>query len=118
MLTRGEIGRRVRAAREEQRLSQTALGGLFGRTHAAISDIERGKTNIGLADLARLADLLGKPLSYFTHDEAPAALYRRGDQELLPAEERALTDALEGFKEYARRMARGHQHDGGVGTQG
>lgn len=118
MLTRGEIGQRVRAAREEQRLSQTVLGGLFGRTHAAISDIERGKTNIGLADLSRLADLLGKPISYFTLDEAPAALYRRGDQELLPVEERALSSALEGFKEHARRVARGHQDDRGACSRG
>ncbi|GAC1401742.1 MAG: hypothetical protein NVSMB65_19130 [Chloroflexota bacterium] len=104
----------MRAAREEARLSQTALGERFGRTHAAISDIERGKTNVGVADLARLADLLGKPLAYFTDDLAragsPAAVYRRGDAGLLPDEEQRLTRSLEGFKAYARRVAR--EHDG------
>lgn len=107
MLTQEQIGRRVRAAREELRLSQTVLGERFGRTHAAISDIERGKTKVGLADLARLADLLHKPLAYFTADEGVAmATFRRGDQELLPDEERRLARTLEDFKEHARRIAR------------
>jgi transcriptional regulator with XRE-family HTH domain len=107
MLTQEEIGRRVRAAREERRLSQSALGERFGRTHAAISDIERGKTKVGLADLARLAEILEKPLAYFTATEGtPLAVFRRGEQDLLPDEERRLERTLEGFKEYARRIAR------------
>jgi transcriptional regulator with XRE-family HTH domain len=107
MLTQEQIGRRVRAAREELRLSQTALGERFGRTHAAISDIERGKTKVGLADLARLAGILDKPLAYFTADDGvPLAVYRRGEQDLLPDEERRLARSLEDFKEHARRVAR------------
>ena len=111
----------MRAAREELRLSQTALGQRIGRTHAAISDIERGKTRIGLADLAHLAAILAKPLSYFTGEEAEqgtvagssaAALYRRGEADLLAAEEQRLDEALEGFKAFARRVAR---ESGGTG---
>lgn len=78
-------GRRVRAYREALGLSQGQLGDCINpaRTHAAISDIERGKTQmtVDLADSLAAAlgvtrwDLIGDvPLAAPDRDEAIAAL--------------------------------------------
>lgn len=72
-----EIGRRIRVAREEQRLTQQTLGRLWGgKSHAAISDIERGATKLSAAGLAELARILGKSTSYFYGESS--ATYSRG----------------------------------------
>ena len=62
---RRALGRRIREARENRGWTQQQLGQRFGTSHAAISDIERGVTKVDLADLQRLAHLLGKDVAFF-----------------------------------------------------
>ena len=112
MSTNEEVGRRVRQAREELGLSQAALGRLMSpsRTHAAVSDIERGKTHLDIEDLSALAALLRKELAYFYEEGfAPrtvsSTLYRRGDRGLTPQAQQHADQAIEAFKRTARARA-------------
>jgi transcriptional regulator with XRE-family HTH domain len=59
------IAQRIRAARLQRGLTQQDLADKFGKTSAAISDIERGKTQITAADLFVFSELLVKPIEYF-----------------------------------------------------
>lgn len=63
-----EIGRKIRQARDEMNLSQSDLGKKMEnqRSHAAISDIERGKTKLGISELKEIAIILNKPLDFFS----------------------------------------------------
>lgn len=108
MLTSEELGRRIRLARQELGLSQTELGQKLARvrTHAAISDIERGKTKLDVEELAEFARILGKSLADFTDDRPTAILYRRSTSSPSPADRRESDRAIEAFKERARALAR------------
>jgi transcriptional regulator with XRE-family HTH domain len=59
------IAQRIRAARLQRNLTQQDLADKLNKTSAAISDIERGKTQITANDLIVFSDLLGKPIEYF-----------------------------------------------------
>jgi hypothetical protein len=60
MITHEYIGSLVAAARVRKRLTQSALGQMMNppRTHAAVSDIERGRTRLNLVELHEMASLL------------------------------------------------------------
>lgn len=60
-----EIAQRIRAARIQRNLTQQDIADKFGKTSAAISDIERGKTQITATDLVQFSELLLKPIEYF-----------------------------------------------------
>ena len=53
------------AAREEKGFSQSELAEKMNRRQATISDIENGKSEIGVTTLAHFALELQKPISYF-----------------------------------------------------
>ncbi len=63
-----EIGRKLQKAREEAGLSQEELAGKLGCTQASLSNYELGKRRLYLADLQRIGQLLGKPITYFLED--------------------------------------------------
>ncbi len=109
MTTRENIGRRIREAREERNLSQSELGQLLSRkrTHAAISELERGKVRLDVEELIEIAAILGKDISYFlASPEAPSVVYRRGDRGLDEEQRRETEKAIEAFKRYAREHAK------------
>lgn len=109
MITYEEIGARIREVREKLGMTQADLGRLLTRTrtHAAISDIERGKTRLDIEELSEIAQILTKPLSYFTDPRTtPSVLYRRGDRDLPPARQEETNRAAEAFKRLAREQAR------------
>lgn len=107
MITPEEVGRRIRTAREECKLTQADLGRLLSpqRSYAAVSDIERGRTRVDIELLSQLSEVLGKPLTYFTADGSPApVVYRRGHAE-TDDQRRAADRAIERFKQFARERA-------------
>lgn len=57
------IGERILLARRRAGLNQRDFGQLVGITHAAVSDLERGKSKPNLDNLAVIADALGVSLS-------------------------------------------------------
>lgn len=70
------IGEEIMVARRRAHLSQRQLGERLGVSHAAVSDIETGKTRPNLDVLAVIAEALGVPLSQIVclgRTRAPAA---------------------------------------------
>ena len=57
---RQALGKRIRAVREEQGLSQLAL--MIGSSKSHIWRIETGRVGVGIDDLGRIADALGSPV--------------------------------------------------------
>jgi transcriptional regulator with XRE-family HTH domain len=63
---------RIREAREDAGLTQEQIAPLLGVTLATVSRYERGigKRGISVAMLARIAQVTGKPLSFFLSEVA------------------------------------------------
>jgi transcriptional regulator with XRE-family HTH domain len=59
---------RIKQAREERGYTQEFLGKLISRSRVAISDVERGRTEITAFDLLNFAYALRKPIAYFYSD--------------------------------------------------
>jgi transcriptional regulator with XRE-family HTH domain len=62
------IRTKVKEAREERGLSQEDLGKSIDKSRVAISDIERGRTEISAVELMPLSYALEKPITYFYPD--------------------------------------------------
>ena len=58
---RQALGKRIRAVREEQGLSQSQLALMIG-SKSHIWRIETGRVGVGIDDLGRIADALGSPV--------------------------------------------------------
>lgn len=57
------VGARIRAARQDREVTQTALAKAIGMQRPDLSKIESGRQNITLSTLYRIADHLGVPAS-------------------------------------------------------
>lgn len=62
------LGRRVKIARKEKRLTQEELADLCDCTPTHICNIENGKIGISLELLFKISILLGKSMDYFVMD--------------------------------------------------
>jgi Zn-dependent peptidase ImmA (M78 family)/transcriptional regulator with XRE-family HTH domain len=61
------IGSRIRALREERKLSQDELARLFGfKDRQTVSAIETGERRVSAEELVKAVEKLGAPLEYFT----------------------------------------------------
>ncbi len=100
------VGRRLREAREAQRYSQTELGRVIGMTGVGYGHYERGQRKIPLPELQKLAEFLGRPVSWFLGQEltpeqesaaALAEIQRAIDQfgqRVLPQPETVVFDVI------------------------
>lgn len=90
------IGKRIRQARENLGMSQEGLAGRMGYSSAAtISHFETGLRKISVADLHRLAETLGLPMSYFIEDPvAEMQRFRLRAQRVRPAAREAVAQFL------------------------
>lgn len=100
-----EIGRRVRRAREERGMSQTALGEALGYKTSMVSAFETGGRRLKLEDLARLCLVLDKEPEYFLRTEAikaahhgPVGLTLRA--QLAELHHQPLTDSITAFLDH------------------
>jgi transcriptional regulator with XRE-family HTH domain len=59
------MGHLIKQAREDKGISQLELAKELNRRQATISDIENGKSEIGILTLVQFAVYLNKPISYF-----------------------------------------------------
>ncbi|MGV9798793.1 helix-turn-helix domain-containing protein [Mycobacterium sp. NPDC003449] len=55
------VGARIRAARQDREVTQTALAKAIGMQRPDLSTIESGRQNVTLSTLYRIADHLGVP---------------------------------------------------------
>ena len=62
------LGKRVKIARKEKRITQEELAGLCNCTPTHICNIENGKIGISLELLFKISILLGKSMDYFVMD--------------------------------------------------
>lgn len=58
-MSREEIGKIIKSYREKEKMSQTVLGAKLGRSHVAVSNLEKGKTSISFEDICALGDVFG-----------------------------------------------------------
>ena len=65
-----EVGHRIRIERLARGLSQTALANQLGVTFQQVQKYEKGVNRVGAGRLAKIADTLGVPISFF-FDGAP-----------------------------------------------
>jgi transcriptional regulator with XRE-family HTH domain len=73
MAISARVGRRIADARAAARITQAELGARLQppRSHAAVSDIERGKTTLGVELLSTIAGILRVPLAALYEDRPP-----------------------------------------------
>jgi len=92
-----EIGRKLQKAREEAGLSQEDLAKKLGCTQASLSNYELGKRRLYLADLQRIGQLLGKPVTYFLEDSEDKQSVNLNCDQLL--KEPLVKDILEALRD-------------------
>ncbi len=59
------IGKKIQMAREEAGLSQEQLAAQIGCSQSALSNYEKGKRRIYLAQLEKIAEVLNKTIQFF-----------------------------------------------------
>ncbi|MGE5398600.1 MAG: helix-turn-helix domain-containing protein [Chitinophagales bacterium] len=80
-----EIGYRIQIAREEAGLNQKELAERLGYSQSTLSNYEKGKRRLYLAQLQKIAEVLGKPVEYFmqpfeTETNVPSEMYQNRDE--------------------------------------
>lgn len=69
-VTQSELGRRLRAARENCGLTQESVATALGIPRTAVVQLEAGQRSVNSLELDRLARLYGRSVSEFVSDEA------------------------------------------------
>jgi Zn-dependent peptidase ImmA (M78 family)/transcriptional regulator with XRE-family HTH domain len=104
-VTQQELGRRIRAAREDCGLTQEQLGEAVGLSRVTITQIEAGARAVSSLELDRLAFAVGRDIRAFFTDEfvehdALAALFRSDPQ---------FTEQAELLQTLQESLALGHE---------
>ncbi|MBA3724641.1 MAG: helix-turn-helix transcriptional regulator [Candidatus Levybacteria bacterium] len=68
-----ELAKRIRTARQEARLSQSALGKSIGVSDKSVSSYEQGRSTPPFAKLRKIAEATERPISYFTQENTDDA---------------------------------------------
>ena len=63
-----KIGQRIKAARQEKKMSQEELGAQIGCSNNHVSHVEVGQTKISLPMLLKVSRVLDKDFDYFLSD--------------------------------------------------
>ena len=105
-LTRVELGRRIRSARESCGLTQEQIGEAAGLNRIAVGQIESGVRSVSSLELDRIAYAVGRDIKSFFGDtfveqDALAALFRSDDEF---AEQGELVKALQDSLALGREM--------------
>ncbi len=108
-LTKEELGKKIKELRIQKGFSQSKLGEALGKSHAAVSDIENGKTELSASDLPVIANHLDVPLSYFLQEEKISSFqsysWNRDNKDITPEQKVAADKASEEFKKLVKSMA-------------
>jgi len=91
------LGERIRALRQERKFTLHDVSVGAGLTPSFLSRLERDKVNISVANLRKIANFFGVPMTYFfSSEEAPAVeILRAADRRTLRApKEKLQVEAL------------------------
>lgn len=92
MISKEELGIKIRQLRIAKGKSQEELGAALNRSHAAVSDIERGKTGLTVQNLFTISQFLDVPVTEFlTPEERNISMHgafsqNRDSKDIKPAE--------------------------------
>jgi transcriptional regulator with XRE-family HTH domain/Zn-dependent peptidase ImmA (M78 family) len=92
-----DLGRRVTQARDAADITQDGLGRAVGLDRTAIKHLEDGERRLDVTELSAIAQVLGRPLSFFVDPPVPAVVSRRADTGLRHSTSRALDIELDQF---------------------
>ncbi|HLD90709.1 hypothetical protein A2274_00280 [candidate division WWE3 bacterium RIFOXYA12_FULL_43_11] len=101
MIKKELLGRKIKEYRLKAGKSQDELGRFLGKSHAAISDLERGVTEVTVKDLSIIAEFLGVALETLLEDVkedqkvlsfSPLVNYR--DSKDMTSEEKSKADKV------------------------
>jgi len=100
-MTNAEVGARIRHVREQRGWTQLDLGRRLdpSRSHAAVSDIERGLTHLDVEDLTMVAGVLGTTLAH---------LLALDDRRRRGTGDRALQSSQVGWEPLLAALEQGH----------
>jgi transcriptional regulator with XRE-family HTH domain len=116
VISKQEIGERVRAIRQAREMTQAQLAEILGTRHTNVSGIERGTRGLTIQQLVKLARALDvSPAEILDADRSKAGkkpnghLPRRFERvQMLPrARQRVLHEIIDAFLEKHGRVARG-----------
>jgi transcriptional regulator with XRE-family HTH domain len=74
MSTPGEIGERIRVARQERRITQEELASAVGVSRSAVAQWETGRSGQVTGNLARIAQVLGVGMEFLMHGSGSPGL--------------------------------------------
>lgn len=85
------VGNRVRQARISAGMSQTKLGDGIDITFQQVQKYEKGRNRIGASRLSKIAEVVGKPVSWFFDGIPAQGDFIRGPATADPMQEMAST---------------------------
>lgn len=91
------LGRRLAEARDVAGMTQDSVARAVGLERTAILHLEKGERNLKVPELVRIAQALGRPLSYFVEAPVPAAVSRRSAPHTAHDSTRALDVEIDQF---------------------
>lgn len=108
-LSKEALAKKIRRLRESAEKSQGELGLALGKSHASVSDIERGITELTVKDLTIIADFLGVTVvellsESYSQGTASFVQYRDG-KDITPEEKREADKSSQDFIKLARELA-------------
>jgi transcriptional regulator with XRE-family HTH domain len=107
-ISKEELGDRIRRLRVKNNKSQEDLGNALDKSHATVSDIERGKTELSVTDLAKIAQFFDVPVEILVSPEAVSVAFSfshsRAELGMGDEEKKEILKAREEFRKKAREM--------------
>ncbi len=107
------LGKKIRELRTAKGVSQEELGKALGRSHAAVSDMERGVTEITVKDLYRIAEILSVPITEFIKEQEQSQhvsfSHNRYDKNMTPQEKATSDKVNDDFETHVRNLIKNKQ---------
>jgi transcriptional regulator with XRE-family HTH domain/Zn-dependent peptidase ImmA (M78 family) len=98
------LGQRLSEARDLAGMTQESVARAVGLDRTAIVLLEKGQRNLKVPELVEIAQVLGRPLSYFVEPPVPAAVSRRSAPHAAHDSTRALDVEIDQFATDVRSL--------------
>ena len=98
------LGQRLSEARDLAGMTQEGVARAVGLERTAIVLLEKGERNLKAPELVEIAQVLGRPLSYFVEPPVPAAVSRRSAPHVAHDSTRALDVEIDQFASDLRTL--------------